>query len=695
MTSFFNELPLALLLSALVGVFLALWRGNPAPRFKLWLTGWVLLTAHVLLKLLPAGEGLGMRFVQMMHDASLGIAGLAFLLSFSEIVDQPKWRNRVFVFVGGPIGVYAALLAFDGASRWFYLVFVACAYTSSAIAHWMWHKRKNAFTVVLFVLILGLGAQALFRVYAGDPEAAFDSILFAIYLICGLLTFRSHRRLTPGSVTTGVGFLSWSAVWALHVFAPHVIAYVGSTHQLWDMPKILVAFGMILLELENRSLAAQRAEQRERKLSRQVTNFSELTTKLLSGAEVNSFCGEIARGIVEVGNFQRAAILLVDDAGRLNVSGSAGLTPDAQTRLHDRVATASLDEVSRLLDRGRPLGPVPLVCNTSVAGNDLLSLGELTNGGIRPVPPNEIWQQDDELLVPLRSPLGNLVGCICLDSPVDYSMLNPEDMAALEMLASDLGVAVEKVSLQRKMLLHEKLASIGQLVSGVAHELNNPLTVIIGYSELLTDSGADSRHARELGVMRREALRMRNIIDNLLRFARQSKAQTRSASVQNAIQDALALREYDLIRSVVTVENDLPTDLPLVHMDEAQLKTVVVNLLSNAYDAVRDAEEKKISFYARQVGKRVVVSVVDSGSGFKDLNRAFDPFFSTKGLGRGSGLGLSICYGIVKQFGGEIYAQNSVPTGACVTMELDIAEESVPRAPKITPPASDKAPERS
>ena len=690
MTSFFNELPLALLLSALVGVFLALWRGNPAPRFKLWLTGWVLLTAHVLLKLLPAGGGLGMRLVQMVHDTTLGIAGLAFLLSFSEIVDQPRWRNRVFLFVGGPIAVFAALLAFDGVSRWVYFVFVACACAAGATAHWMWHKRKNAFDLMLFALILALGALALLRIYAGDPDAAFDSILFAIYLICGLLTFKSLRRLTPGSVATGVGFLSWSAVWALAVFFPKVIESVGKTHQLWDLPKIMVAFGMILLELETRSLAAKRAELRERKLSRQVTSFSALTTKLLSGAEVNSFCSEIASGIVEVGNFQRAAILLVDDAGRLNVAGSAGLSPDAQTRLHDRVAVVSLDDVSQLLDRCRPLGQVPLVCSTAVAGNELLALGELANGALHPGPPRslpgDVWQPGDELLVPLRSPLGNLVGCICLDNPVDYSMLNGEDMAALEMLASDLGVAVEKVSLQRKMLLHEKLASIGQLVSGVAHELNNPLTVIIGYSELLTDAGADGRHARELGVMRREALRMRNIIDNLLRFARQSKAQTRSASVQNAIQDALALREYDLVRSVVTVENDLPTDLPLVHMDEAQLKTVVVNLLSNAYDAVRDAEEKKISFYARQVGQRVVVSVVDSGSGFKDLNRAFDPFFSTKGLGRGSGLGLSICYGIVKQFGGEIYAQNSVPTGACVTMELDIAEDSLPRIAKAVPP---------
>ncbi|HYE25377.1 MAG TPA: ATP-binding protein, partial [Clostridia bacterium] len=122
---------------------------------------------------------------------------------------------------------------------------------------------------------------------------------------------------------------------------------------------------------------------------------------------------------------------------------------------------------------------------------------------------------------------------------------------------------------------------------------------------------------------------------------------------------------------------DLPQELPPVQMDEAQLKTVLMNLISNAADAMQASEKKRLSIYARRTGDRVLVSMVDTGKGFDDVTRAFDPFFSTKGFGRGTGLGLSVCYGIVKQHGGDIYAQNVSPAGACVTMELAVAPATV------------------
>jgi signal transduction histidine kinase len=248
-------------------------------------------------------------------------------------------------------------------------------------------------------------------------------------------------------------------------------------------------------------------------------------------------------------------------------------------------------------------------------------------------------------------------------------------MYAIEMLASHLGAAIEKASLQRKMVVREKLASIGQLVGGVAHELNNPLTVILGYSDLLAESDTEGRYERELTTMRREARRMRSIIDNLLRFARQSKSETQSANITQAIDEALALRNYEFTKRGIEVTRDLGGELPPVNIDESQLKTVIVNLLNNAFDAVQESPEKKVSVYTRRVADKVLLSVIDSGTGFTDLTRAFDPFFSTKGVGRGSGLGLSICYGIVKQHGGEIYAQNVHPAGACVTLELKLSQE--------------------
>jgi two-component system, NtrC family, sensor kinase len=214
-------------------------------------------------------------------------------------------------------------------------------------------------------------------------------------------------------------------------------------------------------------------------------------------------------------------------------------------------------------------------------------------------------------------------------------------------------------------------------VSGVAHELNNPLTAVMGYSELMQESDVEGKYQRELGTIRREALRMKQIIDNLLRFARQAKSHTKSASVQQVLQEAITLRDYDLNRNGVKVERKLQANLPAVSLDEAELKMVCVNVLSNAMDAMVNASEKSVTIYAQQIGSRVVLSFEDTGAGFTDVNRAFDPFFTTKAPGKGTGLGLSICYGIVKQHGGEIYARNVHPRGACVTIELPVAEKEV------------------
>jgi signal transduction histidine kinase len=671
MTSFYNELPLALLLSALVGIFLSLWRDTRTSRFRLWVTGWIFITAHAILRLIPGTGPLSISLVQTLYSAALGVSGLAFLLSFSEIVDRPRWRNAIFAVVGLPLAVFGSLMAFNVQNRWAYFCAAACAYSCGVIGHWIWHKRKTVFVLVFSALLIGLGAHALLRIMAYDFVGSLYSMLLAIYLTSGLLALKSLRRLSPGSVAVAGGFFAWAVTCAVFGFLPRTLTTIGADSELWNVPQVLVAFGMIVLELEDRSKAARRAEQRARNLTRQVSSFAELTSRLLSGVEVSTFCRDIVHEIAEVSNFRRVAILIADDAGRFSVAGSTGLPQNLEVPLRDIVANASIDGLSRVIDRGRRLGAHSVICDMRRSKTYELVKGSRVHESNAP------WSDSEYLLVPLRSPVGNVVGCICLDEPKDASLLTAQDMGAIEILASDLGVAIEKASVQRKMLLHEKLASIGQLVSGVAHELNNPLTVIIGYSELLEGTETAGRHARELGIMRREALRMRNIIENLLRFARQSKAQTRSANLVEAVRDAISLRDYDFKRQNITVELDIPDTLPQVLIDEAQLKTVLVNLVSNAHDAILNSEEKKITVFARRIGDRVIVSVVDTGTGFKDINRAFDPFFSTKKIGQGPGLGLSICYGIVKQFGGEIYAQNAVPKGACVTMELAIADQAL------------------
>ena len=190
---------------------------------------------------------------------------------------------------------------------------------------------------------------------------------------------------------------------------------------------------------------------------------------------------------------------------------------------------------------------------------------------------------------------------------------------------------------------------------------------------MLTETAHDDTVRRDLGVIRREAMRMKQIIENLLRFARQTKFERKTLSLASVIDDVLKLRAYELRSQGVQLTTDVAGDLPGVMVEENLLKQVFLNILNNALDAVANLEQKKIVIEAGVEGKKVVVRFSDNGSGFTDLDRIFDPFFTTKSPGKGTGLGLSICYGIIKEHAGDITAYNLHPNGACIAIELPAA----------------------
>lgn len=226
---------------------------------------------------------------------------------------------------------------------------------------------------------------------------------------------------------------------------------------------------------------------------------------------------------------------------------------------------------------------------------------------------------------------------------------------------------------QSQLLQQERLAGIGQLVNGVAHELNNPLTAVMGYSDLLKEqaNGGDSRQKLEkLGA---EARRMKRIIDNLISFARPQQDGRKPLDIATVVRDSLMLCEYQWRSCGIKFEMNFAPNLPRIALNEGQFKQVFVNLFNNAAKAVEQAPERKILVEGNLEGTKVVLRFTDSGPGFRDLNRAFDPFYTTRPIGQGTGLGLSMCYGTVKEHNGKIYAQNLQPNGAAVTIELPAA----------------------
>ncbi len=668
----FRHLHTVVILAALVGIFIALQRRSHSSRVRFWLVGWALMLVHFCLRLLPFPPGsLRLRLADAFDYSAVAVAGTMFLISVSLVCEVPRSRRRLLLLLTAPSVVLSTVLAW-GAPVWPAVLSLGVLAFGGAVWYLLFFRRLTAWVGANVALLLIAGIWAMYRTAQGQLVFGFLITVLVIYGLTGALFWRRYRRASPGVVATAAGFLGWAAVWGIAAFLPTVVPRLGESSELWNIPKLIVAFGMIVTLLEDQSLAAQEAGERARQAGRQIQRFAEVTSRLLTGVEVGSLCSHIAQVITESAGFQRVIIFLSDDQRHLYVGGHAGISKPNAEQLQAAVSTLTADVLGELCDSGRQVAPNSFLCSA-----EMLRPPTGASAASKYVA-SPHWNTGDELLVPLRSPRGAIVGGISLDEPRDPARVVPEELVKIEMLAADLAVAMENASLHRQLVMTEKLAAIGRLIGGVAHELNNPLTAVLGYAEVLGERASDERTRREVATIHREAQRMRRIIENLLRFAQQNRSEHKQVSVPTVIDEVMHLRAYEIRGRGVQLENHVPATLPKVDADENQLKQVFLNVLSNALDAVETAPEKRITIEAQAQGDRVLLTFADSGPGFSDLNRVFDPFFTTKPVGKGAGLGLSICYGILKAHGGDIYAYNVHPHGACIAMEIPVgAGESV------------------
>jgi signal transduction histidine kinase/ActR/RegA family two-component response regulator len=253
----------------------------------------------------------------------------------------------------------------------------------------------------------------------------------------------------------------------------------------------------------------------------------------------------------------------------------------------------------------------------------------------------------------------------------ELALANARSMAALERLKST----------QAQLLQAEKLSAIGQLVAGVAHELNNPLTSVIGYAQLLEDELAAPGEmrpmadlAQDLRRIAQESERAARIVRNLLAFARRQAAERTPQDVADLFSRVIALRSYELRLNGVELVTDFQPGLPSVVADGSQLQQALLNLVLNAEQAMRGRAVKRLHVGARydEAGAAVELFIRDTGHGIDaaSLSRIFDPFFTTRDVGEGTGLGLSICYGIVRDHGGQIAVDSTVDTGTVFSLLL-------------------------
>jgi PAS domain S-box-containing protein len=221
--------------------------------------------------------------------------------------------------------------------------------------------------------------------------------------------------------------------------------------------------------------------------------------------------------------------------------------------------------------------------------------------------------------------------------------------------------------LQAKLAHAEKMAALGQLVSGVAHEVNNPLSGIVGFTDLLLENPELPEFAREnLGIILQEAERTRLIVQNMLRFAREMPPQRELVQINAVLRQTLKLRSYGLSNRNVEIFERLAENLPVVVADPHQLEQVFLNILNNAFDALEQTGRPgRIEVETVACAENVEVHFRDNGPGISNPDRIFEPFFTTKPVGKGTGLGLSICYGIIQDHDGEILCRNNANAEGC------------------------------
>lgn len=232
---------------------------------------------------------------------------------------------------------------------------------------------------------------------------------------------------------------------------------------------------------------------------------------------------------------------------------------------------------------------------------------------------------------------------------------------------------------QSQMVQTEKLVSIGQLAAGAAHEINNPLTGILGYSDLLVDDATLTERQKMVAEkIRTLARRIKSLVTSLLSFSRQVPSEKTMLDINVIIANALHLSNLDLRGEKIHVEVQPDPEMPSALGDANHILQVFFNLLSNAVDALEDVGGGRLIVRTSHGDGKIMAEVSDTGPGVKSPQQVFDPFFTTKPVGKGTGLGLSICYGIIQEHGGRIECFNRPEGGATFVVELPIASPGVP-----------------
>ena len=611
-------------------------------------------------------------------ETAIQISAALFLASLSPLHFRiGRFKILYVIPYTIPLVIYALL--FDGVfhgiqpSGTLFYVFPALG-AIALFAALAWSARKGAIPIWLSLFICavmgGLAVPVIFNFGGGWP---LTFAACANRMMTAVLVIYVYRRFSSGVLLSVTGFLAWS----LNIFEafPWVAQHPGFELQLIHvvvLGRVVAAIGMILLILEDELAINEAARQRERHARQELEAYTKL---ILSRRRVEDFDlqgAEICQTVVENSRFAQAALLLIDSSGRYRLAGTAGMdipTVRALGRMAARIPVAGF-----LVEGSAP--PVVEHSQTLVLdlhpflapGDDLKILGVTSLYAVPLV--GRSGTEGALLLNAVRQPQGK--------SPLP---LRPDDLLPLEMFAARLQASRSRTMMFEKLVDSEKYAGLGQLASNVTQQLNNPLTVILGFAALLEDSSSLTPQERK-GVesILSEARRMKSSLESLTRISRPFGDHLAAVSVSELLSDMEDLHRPDFLRRSIEFRVSIPLSLPRVLCHAQELRQAVLHCVQFAMEAVENQgpsahpkEPKVVRLEATAEGNHVQILVAHNGRGFLHPDRAFDPFVPTQAGGETTGLGLSYCAGVLRDQNGHASAINLEPRGAAILLDLKVA----------------------
>jgi signal transduction histidine kinase/ActR/RegA family two-component response regulator len=450
--------------------------------------------------------------------------------------------------------------------------------------------------------------------------------------------------------------------------------------QLKEMADIINALNKLTIEF--RENAAQLESFIEQFAT--LTELTEITARI---PDINELLKLVLRRAMASTHARLGTVMLLrEDSTALDIVATEGWTPA----------------------RTGPIAPQETLCGKVIESGTAIVVEDIEhNPELSRLNDWTRYSSPSFLIMPLATKTAT-IGAVCLSEKATGAAFTTHDQQFLTVMLGQIGYAVENARLlkqareaaqrlretvehkelqlqdaQRQIIQAEKLSALGQLIAGVAHEINNPLTCVSGYAELLIemedDKLAGKKVHRQLRTIHEEATRATKIVQNLLSFAREKKPETTMANLNDLVHRIVELRNYDLKTRNIELAMELDPRLPYTMIDVDQIQQVLLNLVNNAVQALGDDGPRQIEIGTRRSGDKIELWVSDSGHGIPEpvLDRIFDPFFSTKAGKTNTGLGLSISYGIVKEHGGEIRVESAEGKGTRMTVVLPIVSRPV------------------